>query len=152
MAVETSQGRRPEPARQFSVFTPNRLGRLNQLVGLLSAQDVHVLALTVLDTTDSAIIRLVVDDPDQARTLLLDNGFPFTESNLLVVELNATTQLSQLMAALLAAEINVNYLYSFIPHPRGKSLLAFSVEDQEMAEQVLVRHQFSVLRQSDISR
>jgi hypothetical protein len=152
MAVETNQGRRPDPVKQFSVFTANRLGRLHQLVGLLSSRGVHVLALTVLDTTDSAIIRLVVDDPDQARALLLEHDFPFTESSLLVVELDATPQLSELMAALLEAEINVNYLYSFIPHPKGKSLLAISMEDNEVAEQVLRRHQFVVLKQSDISR
>ncbi len=138
--------------KQFSVFTANRLGRLHDVTQLLSAHEVHVLGLTVLDTTDSAIIRLVVDDPDKARSLLLDRGFPFTESDLLVVEVEAVTQLNSLMAALLEAELNINYLYSFIPHPRGKSLLALSMEDNEMAEQVLKRHQFSVLKQSDISR
>jgi hypothetical protein len=56
------------------------------------------------------------------------------------------------MAALLEAELNINYLYSFIPHPHGKSLLALSMEDNEMAEQALTRHQFRVLRQMDISR
>lgn len=152
MAVETTQGRRREPVKQFSVFTPNRLGRLHQLVGLLSAQGVHVLALTVLDTTDSAIIRFVVDDPETARGALVENEFPFTESNLIVVEVDATTQLSDLMSALLEAEINVNYLYSFIPHPHGKSMLALSMEDNDIAEQVLTRHQFRVLKQSDISR
>lgn len=152
MAVETTQGRRPEPVKQFSVFTPNRLGRLHQLIGLLNSRNVHVLALTVLDTTDSAIIRLVTDDPEQAHAVLIEHEFPFTESNLLVVELDSTTQLSDLMAALLEAEINVNYLYSFIPHPQGKSILALSMEENEMAEQVLRRHQFRVLKQSDISR
>jgi hypothetical protein len=138
--------------KQFSVFTANRLGRLHDLVGLFSSHEVHVLALTVLDTTDSAIIRLVVDDPEQARSLMLDHGFPHTESDLMVVELDSTTQLSGLMAALLEAEININYIYSFIPHPRGKSLLAFNMEDNEMAEQVLRRHQFHILKQADISR
>jgi len=68
------------------------------------------------------------------------------------VELDSATRLNELMSALLEAELNINYLYSFIPHPQGKSLLAFSMEDNEMAEQVLKRHQFRVLKQSDISR
>ena len=152
MAVESKVGRRPEPVRQFSVFTENRLGRLNQLIGLLASRQVHVLAITVLDTTDSAIVRLVVDDPDQARALFLDQGFPFTESDLLVVEMVSATQLSALMAALLQAEINVHYLYSFIPHPGGKSMLAFNLEDRDVAEQALAKHGFRVLRQMDISR
>jgi hypothetical protein len=57
-----------------------------------------------------------------------------------------------LMSALLEAEININYLYSFIPHPQGKSILALSMEDSEVAEKVLQRHQFRLLRQADISR
>ncbi len=152
MAAGTTQGRRADPVKQFSVFTANRLGRLHDLVGLLSAKQVHVLALTVLDTTDFAILRVVVDDPDEARRILQENGFAFTESDLLVVELAATTDLHALMTGLLEAEINVNYLYAFIPHPGGKSLIAFSMEDNEMAEQALRRRQFRVLKQSDISR
>lgn len=155
MAVETNDiitGRQPEPIMQFSVFTPNRLGRLHELIALLGSHNVHVLALTVLDTTDSAIIRLVLDDPDKARRLLRDQEFPFTESRIAVVEVSSTDEMTRLVTALLEAELNINYLYSFIPHPNGKSLLALSLEDHDMAEQVLMKHQFRVLRQSDISR
>jgi hypothetical protein len=52
----------------------------------------------------------------------------------------------------LEAEININYLYSFIPHPQGHSLLGLSMEDSEMAEKVLQRHMFRVLKQTDLSR
>ena len=152
MADTTILGRRADLVKQFSIFTANRLGRLHDLISFFGSRTVHVLALTVLDTTDSAILRLVVDDPDQARDLLHEHGFAFTENNLLVVELDAATELGRLMAALLEAELNINYLYSFIPHPQGKPLLAFSMEDNEVAEQILKKHQFRVLRQSDISR
>jgi len=151
MPTETTKAGRPDPIVQFSIFTPNRLGRLHDLVGSFSAHGVDVLALMVLDTTDSAIIRLVVDDPDRARELLLKEGFPFTESNLVVVEANAT-DLDRLMSVLLEAELNINYLYSFIPHPRGKSILGLSMEDNEVAEQALRQNQFVPLRQMDISR
>jgi hypothetical protein len=122
MAQSTLQGRRPDPVKQFSVFTANRLGRLYDLVQQLASQQVHVLGLTVLDTTDSAIIRVVVDDPDKARRLLhgLDS---LSQSELVVVEVDSATELGRLMTALLEAELNVNYLYSFIPHPNGKSSL-----------------------------
>jgi hypothetical protein len=152
MVAKSIPGRQPIAVKQFSVFTANRLGRLHDLSSLLRAHEVHILALTILDTSDSAIIRLVTDDPDRARELLHENDFAFTESDLLVVELDSTTELTGIMAALLEAEININYLYSFIPHPQGKSLLALSMEDNEMAEKVLRRHQFPVLKQSDISR
>ncbi len=143
--------RRPDWAIQFSVFTPNRLGRLYDLIGVLGKHDVHVLALMVLDTTDSAIIRIVVDDPERARELLVREEFAFNESRLVVVEVNPS-ELTRLMATLLEAELNVNYLYSFIPHPQGKSMLALSMEDNDLAEQALRRHQFHTLKQADISR
>lgn len=151
MVTQTTKGARPDPVMQFSIFTPNRLGRLHDLVGLFATRGVHVLALMVLDTTDSAIIRVVVDDPDGARELLDKNSFPYTEIKLVVVEVNST-ELTRLMAALLQAELNINYLYSFIPHPHGKSMIGLNVEDPELAEQTLNRHQFRTLRQMDLSR
>jgi hypothetical protein len=151
MPTETTKAPRAEPVIQFSVFTPNRLGRLHDLIGLFGTNDVHVLALMVLDTTDSSIIRLVVDDPERARDLLHREGFPFTESKLVVVEANST-DLGRLMAALLEAELNINYLYSFIPHLQDRSVIGLSMEDNEIAEQALRRHQFRILKQSDISR
>ncbi len=131
---------------------PNRMGRLHDLISLLSSNGVHVLAVTVSDTSETAIIRVVVDDPQAARRLLQDGGFAFTENPLLAVEIDAATQLPELMAALLEAEVNINYMYCFIPHPRGKSILGVSIEDIEVGERVLTRHSFRVLRQSDISR
>jgi len=151
MATHAAKGGRPEAVTQFAIFTPNRLGRLHDLVDLFGARGVHVLALTVLDTTDSAIIRVIVDDPDCARELLAEKEFPFTESRVVVVEANPT-DLGRLMAVLLQAEVNVNYLYSFIPHPHGKSILALSLEDNDLAEHALRRSQFNTLRQADISR
>jgi len=151
MATQTAKGRRPEAVTQFAVFTPNRLGRLHDLIGIFGTHGVHVLALTVIDTTDCAIIRVIVDDPDRTRDLLAQQEFPFTESTLVVLEASST-DLGRLMAVLLQAEVNIHYLYSFIPHPNGKSILALSTEDNELAEQALTRSQFHTLRQGDISR
>jgi len=151
MVTEIERPPRDDPVIQLSVFTPNRLGRLSDLIGLFATEGVHVLALMVLDTTDSAIIRMVVDDPDRARKLLVSENFPFTESKLVVVEANST-DLARLMAALLEAELNINYLYSFIPQPNGNPIMGLSLEDNELAEQTLRRHQFRTLRQADISR
>jgi len=152
MTMDTAIMRQRDRVVQFSVFTPNRLGRLHDLVRTLEASNVHVLALTVLDATDSAVIRMVVDDPERARELLEQNGFPFSESRLVVVEVNSPGELNRLVSALMEAELNINYLYSFIPHPHGKSILGISMEDDEMAEAVLTQHQFPVLKQADLSR
>ena len=152
MSVTTMRQRSGGPVKQFSVFTPNRLGRLHTLTTLLASQNVHILALTVLDTTDSSIIRLVVDDPDAARELLLEHGFPFSESALLVVEIASETQLKDVLAVLLQAEINIHYIYSFMTRSKDKSALALNLEDREVAEEALRNQQFAVLGQADISR
>jgi len=150
--MPTSTARaRPDFVTQFSVFTPNRLGRLHELVRLLGAKNVHVLGLMILDTTDCAVIRFVADDPEVARELLTAADFPFSQNSIVVVEVNSS-ELARLMAALLEAELNINYLYSFIPHPQGRARMALSMEDNELAEQALAKQSFKVLRQADLSR
>jgi hypothetical protein len=151
MSAQTSI-RPVDPVKQFSVFTENRVGRLYDLIGLLGENSVHVIAITVLDTTDSAILRLVVDDPDKARELMINNDFPFTEANVLAVEIPDESAIREILKALLEAEINVHYVYSFIKRPQGRYALALNVEDPETASQALGTHDFKVLTQSDISR
>lgn len=152
MTVKTSKSRPGEPVRQFSVFTENKLGRLHDLIGVFEAENVHVLALTTLDTTDSSILRVVVDDPNRARTILNTEGFSYTESELLVVEISSERRLREALAALVMAEINIHYVYSFFSQANGRSAIALSLEDRETAVQALVQQQFTVLTQRDFSR
>lgn len=141
-----------DPVKQFSVFTENRVGRLHELTALFKANNVHVVALTVLDTTDSAIVRMVIDDPDKGRELMINNDFPYTESNVLVVEIGDESELKGILCALLEAEINVHYVYSFIKRPMGKSALVINAEDSDVAAQSLAQRGFKILIQTDIAR
>jgi hypothetical protein len=141
-----------DPVKQFSVFAENRVGRLYDLTSLLKDNNVHIMAITVLDTTDSSIIRVVVDDPSKARELLISNDLPYGESNVLAVEMADESELKGILAALLEAEINTHYVYSFIKRPSDRSALAISAEDQDTAAQALVQRGYKVLQQSDISR
>jgi hypothetical protein len=90
-----------DPVKQFSVFTENRVGRLSDLTSLLKTNDVHIVALTVLDFTDTTILRLVVDDNDKARELMVNNDFPYTECDVIAVEINDEGDLREVLAALL---------------------------------------------------
>lgn len=141
-----------DPVKQFSVFAENRIGRLNDLVALFREHNVHIVAITVLDTTDSAIMRMIVDDPDKARELMVNNDFPYTECEVVAVEIGDESRLRPVLAALFEAEINVHYVYSFIKRPEGGAALAMSVEDGDVAMQALNRCGFKVLTQRDISR
>jgi hypothetical protein len=150
--AETSTTNAADPVKQFSVFAENRVGKLFHVAALLKDHNVHVIATTVLDTTDSAIVRLIVDDPDQARELMVEHGFPFSECDVLAVEITDESCLKAVLAALLEAEINIHYLYAFLKRPEGRSALALNVEDADIAAQALNRRGYKVLTQRDISR
>ena len=141
-----------DPVKQFSVFSENRVGRLYDLTGLLKAHNVHIMALTTLDTTDSTIIRIIVDDPDKARELMVNNDFPYSECDILAVEISDEGELKAVLAGLFEAEINIHYIYSFIKRPEGKAALALNIEDADVAASALETHGFKVLTQRDIAR
>jgi hypothetical protein len=151
MAAQTSTSSN-DPVKQFSAFVENRVGRLHDLTGLLKANNVHVIAITVLDSTDSAIVRLIVDDPDKARELMVSNDFPYTECDVLAVEITDESELKGVLDALFEAEINVHYVYSFIKRPEFRTALALHVEDPDVAAQALSQRGFRVLTQTEISR
>ena len=140
-----------DPVKQFSVFAENRVGRLHDLSALFKDHNVHIMAITVLDTTDSAIMRVIVDDPDKARELMV-NDFPYTETEVLVVDIGDESKLKAVLGAIFEAEINVHYVYSFIKRPEGGAALVLSIEDGDVAAQALNRCGFKVLSQRDISR
>lgn len=150
MSVSTSIA--TDPVKQFSVFAENRVGRLHELASVLKANNVHIIALTVLDTTDSAIVRLIVDDPDKARELMINNDFPFCESDVLAVEIADEGDLQPVLSALLEAEINIHYVYTFLKRPGDRTALALNVEDADVAAQAIDKRGFRVLTQRDISR
>ena len=150
--AETNTTVAADPVRQFSVFAENRVGRLHELTALFKEHQVHIMAITVLDTTDSAIMRLIVDDREKARELMVNNDFPYTECDVLAVEISDETDLRAVLAALLEAEINVHYVYSFIKRPEGRAALAINVEDADVAAQALNQRGFKVLTQRDIAR
>src|SRR5476649_2875842 len=151
--LQTAKGRQEEDVRQFSVFMENKVGRLLDIVKMFASAQVHVVALSILDTADAAIVRLVTDDPDKARALFHEHGLAFTEVSLVVVELSSSAgDLKGVLAALLQAECNVHSAYSLLTRPRGKAALALHVEDGECACSVLQANQFRLLTQRDISR
>ena len=151
--LKTAKGREQEEVRQFSVFVENKVGRLLDIVKMFSQARVHVVALSILDTADAAIVRLVSDDPDKARTLFQEHGLAFTEVSLVVVELSSSAaDLKAVLAALLQAECNIHSAYSLLTRPRGKAALALHVEDSDVACSVLQANQFKLLTQRDISR
>lgn len=140
------------PVVQFSVHADNKVGRLNEIISLLAVHEVHIMALTILDTTDSSIIRLIVDYPEEAQKLLIEHRFSYVQSELVAVELDSEADIKRVTSALVQAEINIHYTYPFISRPMGKPALALSLEDNDLATDTLNRHQLRVIGQNDIAR
>ena len=153
MGLSTEVGFWGNRVPQFSVFLQNRVGALLEIVKLINEHSLEVLALTVHDSTDCAVARLIVTDPDQARNIFRDADIAFAVSGMLVVELpESAEELGQVLATLLAAEVNVHAIYPMLTRPRGKAALAMHVEDDECASTVLRAQGFTLLSQSNISR
>jgi len=152
METPTVESTTPDPVCQFSIFTENKVGRLADLTRLFGQKAIHILALNTLDTTDSAILRVIVDDPDKARELLRENGVSFSESQVLAVEIAGEHDVERVLTTLLETEVNIDYIYSFISRPMGRSALAMSIEDMDIAMDILGARNHKVLSQRDISR
>ena len=143
----------PTPVRQFSVFLENKVGALLDLTRTLSDSNVHVCGISVVDTADASVVRLVVDDPDRCRDALGSAGIPVSESNLVVVEMpRGPEKLDTVLRSLVAAEVNIQYTYSLMIRPHDQAVLALHCEDPEFARDVLLKAGYSVLSQKDISR
>jgi hypothetical protein len=139
--------------KQFSVFLPNKVGALLEIVKLLNVHSTHVVALSVSESTDSAIARLVVSDPERVERLFHEHEVPFGMCEVVVVEMReVASQLAQLFAALLMAEVNIHFTYPLLTRPRGLAALALHVDDSECASSVLLGQGFKILSQADISR
>ena len=141
------------PVKQFSVFLPTRLGALMRLVKLLNQSHVEVLGLSVLDSTDATVVRLLVTDHEVVEQVFYERGIPFSLCTVVVVELpDGPAGLGACLNALLEAEISVIFSYPLLSRPETGSALALRLEDSTFGIEVLNRAGFKVFYQEDLSR
>ena len=139
--------------KQFSVFLPNKVGAMLDIVKLLNSHSCHIVAMSVSESTDSAIARVVVSDPGDVEKLFRQNNIAFGMCEVVVVEMReVATDLAKLFAALFMAEVNVHFTYPLLVRPRGQAALALHVDDNDCAISVLTGAGFQLLSQTDISR
>jgi hypothetical protein len=149
----TARGRDWPSVRQFNVFVENRIGGLMNVVRRFETSDNRIISLAVVDSADCAIIRIVVADPERAFETFQQAKLPFTESNLLVVQLPENPQpLVQIFKTLLMGEINIHYAYPVLIHPLGAEALALHVEDIENAALTLQKQGFVLFTENDLGR
>jgi hypothetical protein len=149
----TARGREWPSVRQFNVFLANRVGALLDLVRRFETSDVKLVALTVVETADCAIIRIVPSNSERAYEILQWAKIPFTESDLLVVKLPDNDQpLLTIFKALLEGEINIHYAYPLMIGigPMGHTAVAIHVEDHEAAVNTLNAQGFTLFTENDL--
>ena len=138
--------------RQFTIFLENRVGRLTNLVRVFEEHAGKIVALSIEESADSALVRLICSNPDAGRESLKSEGFSFGEVDVLAVELpkRSSQPLIKICATLLAAEINIHYVYPLLTS-RAPSL-ALYVDDPTLAAQLLIRKGFTLLGESDLQK
>ena len=141
-----------ELIRQFVIHAENKVGWLNDMVSKLNSADVHVMAISVLDTTDSALVRMVTNYPDETREILRRLRITHSERKIVAVEIPNEGSLKHVTSALLQAEINIHYVYPFLTWPNDRPVLAIGLEDEDIAIDVLTRNNLRVLSQEDLAR
>jgi len=147
---QTERGHENPFIHQFSIFLSNRIGQLNELLSLLRDAKVQAAGISVVDSAECAVVRMIFTDPPRAREALTRHKIPFTECDALAVVLTDDDTLAEMLAALVAAELNVSFAYPLLIRRAGSPVLAFHVDDNVLAVHTLRKHGFTLLDHEDV--
>jgi len=151
--TETGAGFESPRVRQFTIFLENKVGRLQMLIRSLEQGVGRIVAISIEESGDASLIRLICAEPEFGRELLQTAGFAFCESELLAVELprNNKQPLLAICSALLAAEINIHYAYPLLTRPHGPTIALYA-DDITLGAQLLIKKGFRLVSQKDLAR
>jgi hypothetical protein len=137
--------------KQLSVFVENKKGRLSAITDILRQSKIDIRALSVADTKDFGILRLIVNDVDKAYTALKNSECLVSLTDVIAVQIaDRPGGLADAMDLLSSAEISVEYMYAFISKCDGLASVILRVDDNEKAQKVL-SDKFKLLTQAEIS-
>ncbi|HVV72810.1 MAG TPA: ACT domain-containing protein [Verrucomicrobiae bacterium] len=124
--------------KQLSIFLENKPGALKRPINVLAKSNVNVLALSLADTEQFGILRLIVHDSDKAKRLLESDGFVVKVTDMVAIEVsNQPGGLAAILAPLEKARVNLEYMYGFTQPLEGRGLLLFRFEDPDRAIEAL---------------
>ena len=139
--------------KQISVFLENKSGRLLDVTRVLAGRGINIRALSIAETADYGVLRLIADNPEKARSELEQAGFAVSETDVLAVEIaDVPGGLVGALEPLNAAGINVEYLYSFVEKSGESAIVVFRVEDIDGAVRALQSAGFEILKGEDVYR
>jgi hypothetical protein len=124
--------------KQISIFLENRPGQLRDITASLGKQDINIRAITVAETADYGIIRLIVEEPDKAMALLKEQEFLAVLSDVVAVAVaDQPGGLSKILDLMLDAGINIEYMYSVFGKTEGEAFMIFKVNDTQKFKDLL---------------
>ena len=137
--------------RQLSIFLENRSGRLAEVTEILGKAAINIRALSLADTSDFGILRVIVSDSDKAFRILEGNGFTVTGTDVLAVEVeDKPGGLARVLRLLDEDEVNVEYMYAFMEKLTDHALLIFRREDIEGAIEICRKHGIKILSEKEV--
>lgn len=149
----TARGRDYPAIRQFTVFLENRVGQLLEVIRKFQGSKVRIVALSISDSTECALVRFLLSDPEAGREILERAGLALVESDLIGIELPDTPQpMLQMCTALLAAEVNITQVYPLLVRPTGRPAVAVMVDNIEMALDTLNSQGFRLINEDELKQ
>lgn len=137
--------------KQISVFIENKAGQLSDFIEVLSKNDIDMRALSLAETKDFGIIRVIVDDSYKASTVLKEAGYIFSLTPVLAAAVpDEPGALRKILKILGDNSINLEYTYAFITRKKDWAYMIFRVEDNERATEALSKNDIKLLCQDDL--
>jgi hypothetical protein len=137
--------------RQISVFLENKSGRLLEASKCLADAKVNIRALSIAETADYGVLRLIVDDPGKAMRVMAENDFTVSETEVIAVEVpDEPGGLAGVLSPLYAANVNIEYLYCFVEKSGQSAIVVFRVEQLDEAIRALQANGYKVMREEDV--
>lgn len=137
--------------RQLSVFVENKQGSLSSIAEVLAEAGIDIRAITIADTTDFGILRLIVKNPEEAKRVLQEKNFVVTINQVVGVEVpDKVGGLARLLRVLDDAHINIEYMYDFLSLKEEKVFLIIRVESNARTVELLEKNGFRCIQDSDI--
>lgn len=136
---------------QISIFLENKKGRLLEVLKVLASELINIRALSVADTSEFGILRLIVSDPFKAKNALEQNNFSVGITEVIAVEIpDKPGGLASILSIFNNADINVEYTYAFVPKNAEEAVVVFRVEDIDSAIKALQKENIRVLSSEDV--
>ena len=139
--------------RQLTVFVENRQGAMAEVTGELASYNVDLRALSMADTQEFGVLRLMVKDVDAALAVLREAGHIVNVTPVIAVKISDTPgRLAQALSVLDAANINIEYLYAFLTRTEKHAYVVLRVEDNDAATNALISAGFKLVEEGDIQK